>query len=232
MLEVEDPAGKDAKSRLVRLLDDKGAVLGEVIVGKKRFDAFGTNRSGTYVRRPGDPQSWLANADLDASIAIRDWVLPAVLEVPAAKISAVSIEIAGEPLLKIARDAAAGTAPKFALAGEPAGKKLKDNGAADGIARAVSAIDMEDVRKAPAASPVDIKPSMVKIDADGGVSISLRFLKEADGTWLAITATGPEGDAKKTADEITRRTQGWEFKVPAVKAQAILKRRSDLYEGS
>ncbi len=45
LLELEDPAGKDAKSRLVRLLDAKGAVITEVIVGKKRVDAFGANRS-------------------------------------------------------------------------------------------------------------------------------------------------------------------------------------------
>ena len=53
LLELEDPAAKDAKSRLLRLLDDKGVVIAEAIVGKKRFDAFGGSKSGTYVRKLG-----------------------------------------------------------------------------------------------------------------------------------------------------------------------------------
>ena len=54
LLELEDPAAKDAKSRLVRVLDGKGSVLAEVVVGKKRIDAFGVGKSGTYVRKPAD----------------------------------------------------------------------------------------------------------------------------------------------------------------------------------
>ena len=38
--------------------------------------------------------------------------------------------------------------------------------------------------------------------------------------------------AKKAADEIAARTQGWEYKVPASKAGAILKRSADLFEAS
>ena len=74
LLELEDPAAKDAKSRLLRLLDDKGGVIAEAVIGKKRFDAFGGSKSGTYVRKPGDAQTWLSNADLDVSVAVRDWV--------------------------------------------------------------------------------------------------------------------------------------------------------------
>ena len=50
-------------------LDDKGAPIAEAIVGKKRFDAFGASKGGTYVRKPGDAQTWLSNADLDVSLA-------------------------------------------------------------------------------------------------------------------------------------------------------------------
>ena len=52
----------------------RAASIAEAIVGKKRFDAFGGSKSGTYVRKPGDAQTWLSNADLDVSVAVRDWV--------------------------------------------------------------------------------------------------------------------------------------------------------------
>jgi hypothetical protein len=231
LLELEDPSGKDSKSRLLRLLDDKGGVIGEVVVGKKRFDAFGGSKSGTYVRKPGEAQTWLSNADLDVSAGLRDWVQPGVLDIPGPKIGAVTIEIPGEEPLKIARDTADAT--KYALVGMPEGKKLKEGAGIDAIVRAAGNIELEDVRKAAApATPPAADAGVAKIEADGGLAATVRLRKEGEDTWVSIEATGADGDAKKTADEITKRTQGWEFKVPAYKAQSILKRRADLFEAS
>jgi len=231
LLELEDPAAKDAKSRLLRLLDDNGGVIAEVIVGKKRFDAFGGSKSGTYVRKPGEAQTWLSNADLDVSAAVRDWVATSVLDVPAPKIAKVTVEIPGEEPLVIARDATDAT--KYALVGLPEGKKLKEGAGIDGIVRAAGNIDLEDVRKQPAAAaPAPGDVSVAKIEADGGLAVTVRLRKEGEDTWVSLEASGADGDAKKTADDITKRTQGWEFKIPAHKAQSILKRRADLFEAS
>jgi hypothetical protein len=231
LLELEDPSGKDSKSRLLRLLDDKGGVIGEVVVGKKRFDAFGGSKSGTYVRKPGEAQTWLSNADLDVSAGVRDWVQPGVLDIPGPKIGAVTIEIPGEEPMKIARDAADAT--KYALVGMPEGKKLKEGAGIDAIVRAAGNIELEDVRKAAVpATPPAADAGVAKIEADGGLAVTVRLRKEGEDTWVSLEASGADGDAKKTADEITKRTQGWEFKVPAYKAQSILKRRADLFEAS
>ena len=205
------------------------AFVSAAVVGKKRLDAFGGNKSGTYVRKPGDAQTWLASADLDVSVAVRDWVQTGVLDVPAAKIAKVTVEIPGEEPLVIARDA--GDATKYALVGMPEGKKLKEGAGIDAIVRAAGNIDLEDVRKpAAAAAPGDV--SVAKIEADGGLAVTVRLRKEGADTWVALEAGGADGDAKKTAEDITTRTQGWEFKVPAHKAQSILKRRADLFEAS
>jgi Domain of unknown function (DUF4340) len=228
LLELEDPTAKDAKSRQLRLLDDKGGVIAEAIIGKKRFDAFGNSKSGTYVRRPGDAQTWLSNADLDVPVAVRDWVLPGILDIPAAKIAKITIEIPGEEPLTITRDAADAT--KFTLVAIPDGKKLKEGAGIDAIVRAAGNIELDDVRKPAAAAAGEV--STVKLEADGGLAVTLKLRKEGEDTWVSIEATGAEGDAKKTADEITARAQGWEFKVPAYKAQSILKRRADLFEAS
>jgi uncharacterized protein DUF4340 len=229
LLELEDPAGKDAKSHLVRLLDDKGTAIAEAIVGKKRYDAFGSSKGGTYVRRPGDEQTWLSNAELEPSLTVRDWVQPGVLDLPAAKIAKVTIEIPGEEPLVIARDTA--DAKKYALVGKPDDKKFKEGTGVDDIVRAVGSIDLEDVRKS-TATAVGSNVSVVRIEGDGGLGVTLRLRKEGEDTWASLEASGSEGDAKKTADDITKRVQGWEYKISSGKAQAILKRRSDLFQAS
>jgi Domain of unknown function (DUF4340) len=229
LLELEDPAGKDSKSRWLRLKDDQGAIIAETIVGKKRWDAFGGSKSGTYVRKPGDPQTWLSNGDLDVSLNVRDWVQAGVLDVPSTKIAKLTVEIPGEEPLVIARDAA--DTAKHTLVGLAEGKKLKEGAGIDAIVRAAGNLELDDVRKAAAAPPAS-DLSVAKIEADGGLAITVRLRKEGDDTWVSLEASGAEGDAKKTAEDIVKRTQGWEYKVPAYKAQAILKRRADLIEAS
>jgi hypothetical protein len=240
-LELEDPADKGAKSRIVRLLGAKGNVMGEVVIGKKRLDLLGTGKSGTYVRKPGDPQTWLANAELEAPTAVKDWLKTSVYTADAAKISRVTIEIPGEQPLRIerlvapakddkeTRQSVPDPAAKLQFTGfPPGGKKLKDAAAAESIARAVASIDMEDVRKLDA-PPSAAGISTVRIEAADGPATTLRVRRDGDAHWLSIAATG-DGEAKTAADEINQRAQGWEFKIPASKADSILKKRADLLE--
>jgi hypothetical protein len=228
VLELEDPRGSDAKSRLLQMLDDKGETLGEVVVGKKRSDAFGSSRGGTYVRKPGDMQTWLVNAEIDVSSGMRDWVQPSVIDIPAAKIASAAIALPGEEPLKIVRDA--GDSSKHALAAMPDGKKLKDGFAIGAMVRAAGSIELDDVRKL--TSPPDKDASVVELEVDGGLAVTLRVRKEGEDYWLSAQASGAEGEAKKSAQDIMRRVQGWEFKLSSAKALSLLKRRADLFEAS
>jgi hypothetical protein len=105
-LELEDPTAKDAKSRLVTLTDSKGNIIAEAVLGKKRGDGFGKS-GGTYVRRPGNPQTWLVNVELDAPLGVKDWAKTAVVALEANQINKLTLEIPGEQPLKIERAPAA-----------------------------------------------------------------------------------------------------------------------------
>jgi hypothetical protein len=228
LLELEEPGGKDAKSRQLRLLDDKGAVLADAVIGKRRYDAFGSNRSGTYVRKPGDAQTWLSNADLDLTVAVKSWVNPGVLDIAAAQIGKVIVEMPGEEPLTIERDGS--DKSKYTIAAIPDGKKLKAGAGPDSVVRAAGNIEMEDVRKAGGAPGTDA--GTVKLEGDGGLAVTLKLRKDGEDSWVSIEASGSDGDAKKTADEVNARAKGWEFKIPAHKAQSILKKRDELFEAS
>ena len=72
--------------------------------------------------------------------------------------------------------------------------------------------------------------SIVKIEIADGPTATLRLRKDGDSHWLSVAATGEGDAAKKAAEEIAARTKDWEFKIPAFKAELILKKRSDLLE--
>ena len=132
VLELEDPAGKGAKSRLVTLTDAKGNTIAEAVLGKTRSDGFGVGKtSGTYVRRPGNPQTWLANVELEAPLGVKDWAKTSVLALDATKVNRVTIEIAGEQPLKIERAPAASKEAKDAKDAKADGKDAAKDQAKD-----------------------------------------------------------------------------------------------------
>lgn len=228
-LELEDPTAKDAKSRAVRILDAKGKALSEVVLGKTRHDAFGSGKGGVYVRRLNEAQTWLATGDPKGGTDLRDWVTVTVYELDQAKVQKVTIEHPGEEALVVEKGD--GKEQKFKIsAATPDGKKLK-SGAIDQIPTGFSSIDFEDVRKAEA-PPAGEKFSVVKLEAEGGVTVNFRIRRDGDVNWLSLTAAGGEGDAKKAADELNVRTGEWEYRIPQWKVDQIGKRKADLFEAA
>ncbi len=224
VLDLEDPASKGAKSRSVRVLDAKGGILADVIVGKHRFEAFGSGKSGTYVRSGKDPQTWLANAEIDAPTDVKRWIKPGIFDTEGAKLTEVKLEVAGEEPLEITR-----IEGKLAFKNLPGeGKKLKDPAAAENIARAAGQLEADDVRKLDQ-TPAGVGISLVTLKGDKGLEVALRLRRDGDAAWVSVTAVA-EADAKATADAINARTKGWEFKIPAAKADAILRKRADMLE--
>jgi hypothetical protein len=223
LLEVEDPAGKDANARLVTVKDESGATLAEVIAGKERPGQAGTSKGGTYVRKPGDPQSWLADQKITGGIALRDWVNVHVYETPTEKVSRLGVEVKGEPPYEIKRNAG-GT---HELQDIPAGKKVKYVNVIDTMIEAASFLDLENVRKATAST--EGEAGTLTLETDSGLRIVMKIRRDKDGAWATLTATG-EGDAKKSAADIAARADGWEFELMPSKANTLLKKRDEFLE--
>lgn len=228
LLELEDPKGKDAKARQVRILDDKGKPLADVVLGKSRYDAFGSGRGGFYVRRPGEAQTWLASGEPKAPLDVKDWVQTSIFTTDSGKIARLTIEHPGEDGLVIEKSD--DKDHKFKLATMPEGKKLKQGVTIDQIAQGFSSIELDDLRKLDA-TPAGDKVSTLTLELQDGPRVTFRLRKDGDANWLSFSATG-EGDAKKQADEINAKGNGWEFKIPTWKADAIGKRAADLFETS
>jgi hypothetical protein len=231
LLELEDTSAKDAKSRLVRLLDKDGKAIGEMILGKSLADAFGSGKGGIYVRRPGEAQTWLADRSPEVAILPRDWIERSLLQLDATRNKELTIEQPdGQPPLVVKGKVKDGKPDGFEL-GEPIpeGKRFKGSENADGIARSFAILDLDDVRKqvAPAAGAAVRKATLLTTD---GMTLTYEIVKEKDATWLAITPSGSAEAVKDEVAKLTKRLGGWQFKLSTGAAENLLKTRAELFE--
>src|SRR4051812_37925309 len=92
-LQVEDAAGKDAKSTELTVKDKGGAVLADLIIGKRRASIgdLDSNLALFYARKGGDQQSWLVIGALEPRGTAVDWTTRDVVDVPEDKIASITL---------------------------------------------------------------------------------------------------------------------------------------------
>jgi hypothetical protein len=225
-LAVDDPSGKLSSARLVRLEDASGTVLAEVIAGKSKPASHAPGAgSETYIRRPGDNQSWLASSDITGDAKLKSWAEPRIFETKTETIGSLTVELPGQPAYVIKR----GEDGAHTLADIPAGKRIKYVNMIDNIIEAASFLDLEKVRKASSTPGNDA--GTVSFETDAGLKITFLIRRDKDNTWATIDAKG-EGEAKQMAADIAARAGGWEFVILPSKADTMLKTRDDLLEDS
>jgi hypothetical protein len=194
-LGVEDTKDKNATSLRIELVGAPKPV--NLIVGKQ-----GAGAHSNYVRRAGEPQSWLVNASIDSSSTPEAWLRKDIIDVGADRMQSATVQT---------KDAKPYTAAKatradanFNVDGLPKGKSLSAPTAADSVASALASLSLSDVR---AASAFQSKPPAAHatfktfdglvVDVDGWVQdnkhyVALRPSFDAAQAERFKVATAPE----------------------------------------
>jgi hypothetical protein len=222
-LEVEDAGKKDAKSTLVTASTEKGDLVGEIIVGKHRVDELGGGVDGIYVRKPGDPQSWLARGTLDLPGDTLGWLDRKLLDLPGDKVKELVLTQADGSKLDLARDK---PGDPLALKGAPANAKLKE-GATTPPTEALAGLELADVR--PAAGMAFPPEGVAHAEYTGfdGRTIKVTLVQQDGKSWARIEADGT-GDAEKQAAELNAKLAPWVYALPDYKAKALETKLADV----
>ncbi len=224
-LDVED-AGKNSKSTLVTIADTKGALLGEVIVGKHRADQLGGGEGGVYVRKPGNAQSWLARGNFDLSGDTAAWLDKKLVDVPGVQVKEAVLTQPDGKAVTISRDK---PGDKLQIAGMPAGKKLKYDSILDDTAGVLGALQLDDVRAAkdfafPASGVTKARFTDFK-----GLTIAVELADKDGKSWVRFKASG-EGEAAKRAADLNATLGPWVYALSNDKATTLRDKLDDLVE--
>jgi hypothetical protein len=223
-LELEDP-GK-GKSTLVALKDKSGATFAQLIVGKRRYDRLGAGNDGIYVRKLGDPQSWLARGALDFSDDTANWLDRRIIDIPDNRVAKIGLTQPDGTTLILSR---AAPDAKFAVTGAPANAKYKSETALGEPAMALETLDLDDVRPAAKLPVPDKGVTTGSYTTFDGLTVDFKLFQHDGKDWIAVTAAG-SGKAEAEAKKIDARLAHWIYAVPGYKAKMMETKLADLIE--
>ncbi len=192
----------------------------------------------SYVRRAGEPGSWLITAQLDLAKTGGEWLDRALTDIPAGRIASVTIDHPGIETLRIARapapekpaaEAAGGPEGlvEFRVAGVPPGRELSYPGVANGVASVLADLQLEDVQTREVLGAGPGKPVVARFVTTDGLTVEASAWRLPDGTRITFNASG-EGDAANEAAALNARLGGWVYTLPSYKTEQLTRRLNEL----
>jgi hypothetical protein len=176
-LGVEDLSAPDAKSKEVTLQTASGDPVARIIVG---IAGTGVGAEGaTYVRIPGEAQTWLARGTLSPSPEAREWVEQRLMQLPTAEIREVRIVQQDGATLTVVREE--GDAGGFRLVELPKGATLNRPDAIDALVGTLNDVPLEDL------APVE----SVEFPAKGTLRVAVT---RTDGSKVRFEIVEREGE--------------------------------------
>ena len=183
-IQVEDVKAKDAKSRLLRLESADGKVLAEALIGKEHHRLTGTEPEGTYLRRPGEAQAWLASGGIRIEPKVVDWLDKQVVDLGADSVRRVEIRPDGSPAYVVTRPAEGGA---LAFEGLAQGEKPKKDANLDRLAGAFAGVTFDDVKPRTQLSWPSAHQTAIATTF-GGVELTVQLAKIDDQPWAIFDA--------------------------------------------
>ena len=228
-LHLEDLARAESQARRIRLFKSDDSVLADLIVGKKRYDLPGTITEGAYIRKPGDPQTWLANGEIDVEVELKTWLRNSILNIREEDVLSAEIRHPGGEVVRISKENSKDR--NFTLHDIPEGKKLRYESDPDNIANVVEDLEMLDARRADKIDFAAEKTTVGTYTSRSGLVAVVFAVKVGEDDWVRVklsakpnAPTPKEKDQKSAAtiaEQVTERIDGWAFKVPSFKAERL-----------
>jgi hypothetical protein len=224
-LDLGDPATKGGQATQLTLLDAGGKAIADVIVGKRKF-TLGGREGGTYVRLPGDPQTWLALGELMVGTAAHDWLKTDIADIKGDTIKRVTVTHANGD--KVAASLGANNA--FTLENIPRGMEMVTPSTGDDFRKLLEALKLDDVAQASTVTFPKDRTTTAVFEGVDGFQITLETFDDNGKYWIRLKGSAPadRADAAKLVADLNARTEAWAFQVPQYAIVPLTKSMNDL----
>jgi Domain of unknown function (DUF4340) len=213
-LGVDDVKGKDAKGILVEIAGLAQPV--KLIVGNYN----GAGGGGTFVRRDGETQSWLAKGNLGVDKNVATWEKLDLVDIASGRLAAVTLTSPDGKVLAIAKDQPADS--NFKIADVPKGRETSSEFAANGLASTLATLKADDVLPARDAAPPEkvYKADYATFD---GLVVSVTAWEKDSKDYAQFAAKLDNAAAKARIDNDQAKTKAQYDAAVAAAAKAEVK---------
>jgi hypothetical protein len=247
-LGVEDPSPTTTNMHVV--VKAGNDTLADVIVGKYDSSLGPNNAPRAFVRLAGDPQSWLAQADLRLNQDPLEWLDRDLVAVAPDRISSVTVE-QPDGSYRIARS---NPGDPFVLDGIDPAKEITHRAGASALGEAISALSFDQVQTADRLPPDAKTKSTAIYRTFDGLVVTLTDHERDGGDWVSVSAAfdpqaaaagaklanpaGADGSkllkdaaaVKAAAEALSAKAKGWIYLLTPAKALELGPKRATLVE--
>lgn len=182
-LGVQDLDAADANGARIDILG--GGEPLALIVGQNNPQGH-----GSYVRVPGQAQSWLADLDIAPERQVENWLQRDLIDVDPRRIVGIRVQPAGKSAFTLSRTAVDDS--HWQLAPIPA-KRDTAQAPAEAIAGFLQGLRLDDVE--PAADAEALDGDRLQFDTADGLQVTLSLWQRDDKSWVRLAATFDEAAA-------------------------------------
>lgn len=150
-----------------------------------------------YARRPGETTSWLVSGSFDLPRETGDWLDRRVVDLPAARVHAVTITHPDGPVVRVEK--ATPQAGDFTVAGVPAGRELSFPAVGNTVGGALAGLEFDGVEPAAGFAPGEVEPVVAQFETFDGLVVEARSFRLPTGLRLRFTAAADEALARHFA---------------------------------
>lgn len=217
---------------LVTLKDKKGDVLASLVSGSTVEGASASGKQAIYVRRPSDPQTYVARGNFSPDTDQAQWLDKSFIDFARDRVKTVAVKPFKGAAYTVTRDKP--ETQNFSVVERlPSGRSLQSEGEPNGVGNALMGMSFIDVVPQ---SKVDFsnaaRSTFLTFD---GLALNLVVVQKDNEYWIAIdavadTSTPPaqsgstsklKPDVAKEAKEINAMARGWAYKIPNFKGTLL-----------
>ncbi|MBU0723602.1 MAG: DUF4340 domain-containing protein [Alphaproteobacteria bacterium] len=228
------PAGTPdplAKAVAFTLDDAAGQPLAGGHIGEVIATPGGAQITRTYVRRTSDDAVFLTDRAITLENTPLAWVDPVILDIPRDRIQSVAITDTDNKKLAMKRQE---DGARFAPTEVPGGGEISEVWMMTRIAGSLEQLQFSAVRPADAASEqTDGALATAEFVTNSGLRVTLHMVRIEDGAWTRIatdTVDGANSSARQEEQQLTARTEGWQFLLPDFMIGTMANRTEDIVE--
>lgn len=183
-----------------------------------------TAREYRYARIADEATSYLIDRSPELPESPGDWLRPAVMDIPAMRVRQVIISHADGETMTIEKSEQEQT--DFGVAAVPDGRELSYATVGNGIAGALGALELDDVRKAIDGEAV----ATTVFETWDDIRVTAAVVEDGDDAWVAFSAeaASDEPAAGEQLATIRERVSGWQYRLADYKKNLLVRRWDDI----